>query len=212
MNRLRSAAAPVSRPPPIMCAQGGSAALIVVGILATACAVTTAALWIMHLTATSPGVPEFSKAVTFSKPSDTLQDADSRNALLRLFSATESAPTAGARPIEGVKLQGIVSDKRGTSVALFSIDGAPSVRLRPGERVRDGVTLVEIQRLQVLLEQGGRTVELKLPARATPQSAMVNTLQPKSDMGQMVPTFGTNPSGVAAPDSTVSPSAAPVKR
>ena len=156
----------------MICAQRGGVPLIVVGVLATACAVTTAAIWTMHLTATSAGVPEFSKAVTATRTSDTLQDSDNRAALLRLFGAPALAPAAGGREIEGVKLQGIVSDKRGSGVALFSIDGAPSVRVRAGGRVRDGVTLVEIQRRHVVLQQGGRTVELALATRTMPQTAV----------------------------------------
>ena len=210
MNIFRNAAAPLS--PPKICSQRGGVPLIVVGVLATVCAVTTAAIWIMHLTATSAGVPEYSKAVTATRTFDVPQDSDSRNALSRLLSAPASAPTTGGREIEGVKLQGIVSDKRGTGVALFSVDGAPSVRVRAGGRVRDGLTLVEIQRRHVLLEQGGKKFELVLATRAMPQTGLANTPQRSIYTAPAQPAIGSGPTGNVAPGATGLPPAAPASR
>ncbi len=150
----------------------GSGALVVVGALAVAAAVTSAVIWVMHLSASSLGVPEYSKAVTASRALAVPETAASRDAVTRLFGAAAPAPTAGLREseMEGVQLLGIVSDRRGAGVALFSVEGAPPVRVRVGARVRDGVTLTEIHRRHVVLtqglSQGARTVELGLAARS----------------------------------------------
>ncbi len=127
----------------------------------------------MHLTANSSGVPEFSKAVALSPALDAAQASGGSDALARMFGA--HAPAAGSREVEGVQLQGIVSNRRGTGVALFSVDGAPPVRVRAGGLVRDGVTLVEIKQQQVVLERGGRTFELTLLKRSVSLDAPSDT-------------------------------------
>ena len=173
MSRLRSITPAAFRH--TRCGERGGAALAAIGMLAAACAVTSAVLWTMHLTANSSGVPEFSKAVALSPALDAAQAPAGSDALARMFGAPAQAPAAGTREIEGVQLQGIVSNPRGTGVALFSVDGAPPLRVRAGGLVRDGVTLVEIKQRQVVLERGGRTFELTLQKRSVPLDAPSDT-------------------------------------
>ena len=202
MSTLHSALSAACRP---SCrSERGGATLAVIGVLAMACAATSAVIWIMHLTANSTGVPEFSKAVTVTEPT---QMSGSRDALAQMFGAPVFASTKGAREIEGVQLQGIVSDKRGTGVALFSVDGASPVRVRAGALVRDGVKLLEIRQQQVLLERGGNTFELALVKRTGLQDALTDARQRNIQTGQTVnPGAGGNvvpgdltPSAVAPP-------------
>ncbi len=148
--------------------QFGGMALTAIGVLAAAAAVTSAVIWGMHLTASSAGVPEFSKAVAVKT---TPQSKDNVAAVTQMFGSSAAMPLSSSREIEGLKLLGIVADQRGTGVALFSIDGAAPVRVRSGGVVRDGVKLVEIQPRQVVLERGGKTIEMAVPARvASPSS------------------------------------------
>ena len=143
----------------------GSITLIFIGAIALVCAVTSAVIWIMHLTVQTSDVPVFSNAVMVNAASTT---PGGRDAVAQMFGAPVAATSAGGHEISGVRLQGIVSDKRGTGVALFSIDGAPPVRVRVGGLVRDGVTVEQIHARHVLLEHSGKRLELRLVAR-TPQ-------------------------------------------
>ena len=202
MNKLCSVPFAVFRH--LRIGERGSATLAVIGVLATACAVTSAVIWTMHLTANSISVPEFSKAVTVT---ETSQAPGGGDVLAQMFGPPVFASTKGASEIVGVQLQGIVSDKRGTGVALFSIDGAPPVRVRAGALVRDGVKLLEIRQQQVLLERGGKTFELALVKRTGLQDALLDARQRTIQTGQTVnPGAGGNvvpgdltPSAVAPP-------------
>ena len=144
--------------------QHGGTTLVGIAVLATACALTSAVMWAMHLTAKSADVPDYSKSVTASSGMEFAQGVAGREAVARMFGAPAGSVSA-TREIEGVQLLGIVSDKRGTGVALISVDGAPPVRVRVGGRVRDGVTLLEIRDRKVILGRSGSTAELILPAR-----------------------------------------------
>lgn len=144
--------------------QYGGATLAGIAVLAVACALTSAVIWGMHLTAKSAGVPEYSKPVTASGGMEFAQGAAGRDAVARMFGGPAGSVST-TREIEGVQLLGIVSDKRGTGVALISVDGAPPVRVRVGGQVRDGVTLLEIRERKVVLGRSGSTAELVLPAR-----------------------------------------------
>ena len=175
MSRLRSITPTAFRH--TRCGERGGAALAAIGVLAAACAVTSAVLWTMHLTANSSGVPEFSIAVAPSPAHDAVQAPGGSDALARMFGAPAQAPSANTREIEGVQLQGIVSNPRGTGVALFSVDGGPALRVRAGGLVRDGVTLVEIKQQHVVLERGGKTFELALLKRSVPLDAPGETRQ-----------------------------------
>ena len=155
----------VFRNPNLAVAPRSDTAFAVAGALAAAGTLASVVIWGMHLLAFSPGVPEYSKAVTASNPQSAAQTTAGRDALVQLFGTGTPLPTAGLREIEGVQLLGIVADRAGAGVALFSVDGAPPVRVRLGGRVREGVVLTEIQRRQVVLAQGGRTVELGLAVR-----------------------------------------------
>lgn len=143
--------------------QRGIAIWLPLGLLAGAGALASAVIWGMHITAKSPGIPEYSKPVTADSGAPG-PSAVSRDAIARMFGGTAALST-GARDIEGVQLLGIVADKRGSGVALISVDGAPPVRVRAGGKVRDGVTLAEIRERKVVLEQGGTRVERDLPVR-----------------------------------------------
>ncbi len=178
MSRLRSVTPTAFQH--ARCSEHGGAALAAIGMLAAACAVTSAVLWTMHLSANSSAVPEFSKAVAPSPALDAAQAPGASDALARMFGAPAQVPAAGTREIEGVQLQGIVSDPRGSGVALFSVDGAPPLRVRAGGQVRDGVTLVEIKQQQVVLERGGRSFELTLLKRSVPLDAPSATRQRNS--------------------------------
>ena len=185
-------------------AKRGGAILAVIGVLAAACALTSAVIWTMHLTANSISVPEFSKAVTVT---ETSQAPGGSDVLAQMFGPPVFASAKGASEIVGVQLQGIVSDKRGTGVALFSVDGAPPVRVRAGALVRDGLKLLEIRQQQVLLERGGKTFELALVKRTGLQDALLDARQRTIQTGQTVnPGAGGNvvpgdltPSAVAPP-------------
>ena len=144
--------------------QHGGATLVGIAVLATACALTSAVMWAMHLTAKSAGVPDYSKPVTANGGMESAQGVVGQDAVARMFGGSAGSVST-TREIEGVQLQGIVSDKRGTGVALISVDGAPPVRVRVGGRVRDGVTLLEIRERKVILGRSGSTAELILPAR-----------------------------------------------
>ena len=186
-------------------AKRGGAILAVIGVLAAACALTSAVIWTMHLTANSISVPEFSKAVTVT---ETSQAPGGSDVLAQMFGPPVFASAKGASEIVGVQLQGIVSDKRGTGVALFSVDGAPPVRVRAGALVRDGLKLLEIRQQQVLLERGGKTFELALVKRAGLQDALLDTRQRNIQTGQTVnPGAGGNvvPGGITP--SAAAPSA-----
>ncbi len=154
---------------------GGSASWVVLAVVASAGAITSAVIWAMHLTASSPGVPEFSKAVAVSLPTP---EPGGREAIARMFGAPAAASTAGGREIEGVQLLGIVSAGSGKGVALFSIDGAPPVRVRAGAKLRDGVTLAEVQPRKVLLERGGKTFDVVLTKQPMSQGATPQTGAP----------------------------------
>ena len=167
--RIALAAAPQrAHPERIVRLQRGGATLAVIGALAAAGALTSAVIWAMHLTASSAGVPAYSKAVTASVAP---ADAGDRQALAQLFGASAFVSTANSRDLEGVQLQGIVGDQRGAGVALFSVDGAAPVRVRVGGVVREGVKLLEIQRQQVLLERGGKTFDVALVKRPSAQNS-----------------------------------------
>ena len=153
----------------------GSASWVVLAVVASAGAITSAVIWAMHLTASSAGVPEYSKAVAVSAPTP---EPGGRDAIAQMFGAPAAASTAGGREIEGVQLLGIVSAGRGAGVALFSVDGAPPVRVRAGAKLRDGVTLTEVQPRQVLLERGGKTFEFVLIKQPMPQGAVPQTGAP----------------------------------
>jgi hypothetical protein len=162
--------------------QRGGATLVGIAVLAAAAALTCAVMWAMHITAKSVGVPEYSKAVTASGGMESAQGPAGRDAVARMFGPATGV-VSGAREIEGVQLQGIVTDKRGTGVALLSVDGAPPVRVRAGQQVREGVTLVEIQQRKVLLRRGGSSVELVLPARVSSPVAAVAGKPPGAAAG-----------------------------
>lgn len=159
---MRKRFSSLQRASPVQRREFGGAALIAIGFLASAAAVTSAVIWTLHLTATSRGVPEFSKAVVAKTA---LPVKDNREALAQMFGAPVATAAAASRDIDGVKLLGIVADRAGTGVALFSIDGAAPVRVRSGSLVRDGVKLVEVRPQQVVLERGGSIIEIAAPAR-----------------------------------------------
>lgn len=187
-------------------AKRGGAIVAVIGVLAAACALVSAVIWTMHLTANSISIPEFSKAVTVT---ETSQAPGGSDVLAQMFGPPPVVASAkGASEIAGVQLQGIVSDKRGTGVALFSVDGAPPVRVRAGALVRDGVKLLEIRQQQVLLERGGKTFELALVKRAGLQDALLDTRQRNIQTGQTVnPGAGGNVVPGDITPSAVAPSA-----
>jgi hypothetical protein len=191
MNALHSMAG--MRRPSITAGRS-SVVLNGVGVLALAAALTSAGIWAMHVTAPSVDVPAYSKAVATVAAHDMRKTSGNADGLMRLFGA--SGPAGGAREIEGVKLQGIVSSGDGKGWAVFSVDGAPSIRVRDGGRVRDGVVLIELRRRHVLLEQGGQTVELALPARIPPQAGGASPLQ--SSMASSAQA-SSNVAGAAAP-------------
>ena len=141
---------------------------IAIGVLATGCAITSAAIWAMHLLSSSAGVPAHSKPIVASGAGEVANESSSSDALARLFGAPVTDNSG--RGVEGVQLQGIVGDRQGKGVVLLSIDGAPPIRVRVGGQVRSGLKLVEIQRKHVLLEQNGKTLELALVTRAASQS------------------------------------------
>lgn len=190
---------------PLHYRERGSITLIFIGVLALACAVTSAAIWIMHLTAQRTDVPEFSKAVTVNAATSVLGGSD---AVAQMFGVPAGATSTGLQEINGVQLQGIVSDKRGTGIALFSIDGAAPVRVRVGGRVRDGVTLGEIHARHVLLERSGKRVELRLVAR-TPQPA-VSIIQHRNNQTGL--RIGPGIAGAALPGGYPPPSPAALIR
>ena len=170
--------------------QRGGATLVGIAVLATACALTSAVMWAMHLTAKSAGVPDYSKPVTANVGMESAQGVVGQDAVARMFGGPAGSVST-TREIEGVQLQGIVSDKRGTGVALISVDGAPPVRVRVGGRVRDGVTLLEIRERKVILGRSGSTAELILPARTNSPVAAAT--------GKAQGTLAGLPGGSAAP-------------
>lgn len=150
-----------------MRARGGIVAALL-GTLFLAGAVTSAVVWIMHLTATSTDVPEFSKPVT-AAPAPAV--SGERDAMAQLF----GTPKIITRELDGLQLQGIVSDTHGRGVALISVDGAPPIRVRAGGQVRDGVRINDIQARYIVLERGGKLAELALVKRPAPPDATVDS-------------------------------------
>lgn len=178
----------------------GSITLILIGVIALVCAMTSAVIWTLHLTVQSSDVPGYSTAVRVNAAS---MAPGGRDAVAQLFGVPAVATSTETHEISGVQLQGIVSDKRGTGVALFSIDGAPPVRVRVGGRVRDGVMLEQIHARHVLLEQSGKRVELRLATR-TPQPA-VSAAQHRNDQSGLSNGPGIAGTGLAGSRSPPSP-------
>ena len=167
MNQFNAA-----HPPPYRSFRGvtrGGTALAALGILAVAATITSAIVWSMHLTAESSDVPAYSRRVASAKTAtDAPATRNEREALLQLFGSAAAPGKDGSQTLDGLQLQGIVNDKRGTGIAIFSIDGAAPVRVRAGGQVRDGIRLAEVQSKQVVLERGGQRVELALVKRPAP--------------------------------------------
>ncbi len=180
----------------------GNITLIMIGAIALVGAVTSAVIWTMHVTAQSSDVPEFSAAVVVNAASIAPGGSD---AVAQMFGVPVAATSTEAHEISGVQLQGIVSDKRGTGVALFSIDGAPPVRVRVGGLVRNGVTLEQIHARHVLLERSGKRVELRLVAR-TPLPT-VSDIQHRNNQTGMNIGRGVPRSGLPDGHSLSSPAA-----
>jgi hypothetical protein len=176
-------------------------ALSLLGGVALAAALTSAIVWLMHLTAKSTDVPENAKAVAAagSAPGTPPLPA-ARDALLQMFGAPAITPQGGAATLEGVQLQGIVNDKRGTGVAIFSIDGAAPVRVRAGGPVRDGVRLIEIHAKSVVLERSGERLELALAKRVVSPDAYTDSRPRAAAIGAQAVTGNTaDGRGVPAP-------------
>jgi general secretion pathway protein C len=148
-------------------ARGGIFAALLGALFLTG-AVTSAVVWMMHLTATSADVPEFSKPVSAAPAPAMRGDQD---AVAQLF----GTPKIITRELDGLQLQGIVSDTHGRGVALISVDGAPPIRVRAGGQVRDGMRISDIQARYIVLERGGKLVELALVKRPVPADATIDS-------------------------------------
>jgi general secretion pathway protein C len=179
----------------------GATAIGLCGIVATAAALTSAIVWAMHLTAKSTDVPVYAKAVTATGAAPaTAQLPATREALSQMFDTSVLTPQGGAPALEGLQLQGIVNDKRGAGVAIFSLDGAAPVRVRAGGQVRDGVRLIEIQAKSVVLERSGQRVELTLAKRmVSPDAYTDNRTRPAAAGAPTVTGNTADGRGVAAP-------------
>jgi general secretion pathway protein C len=143
----------------------GFAVIWLLSALAIIATAACAVLWGMHITAKETPVPAHAKPIA-AAPVVVMAPAP-------LLFGAGTVPDGGSAvfSVDGIRLQGVVTDRRGVSVALVSIDGATPARFAVKSALRDGVTLREIHTRHIIVERGGNTAKVTLVERQAGLSA-----------------------------------------
>ena len=87
-----------------------------------------------------------------------------------LFGSREVPAASSAN----ITVAGVIAEGgRGRGVALLSVDSLPAMAFRAGDQVSDQTTLKEVKANGVVIESGGITREVLLPAREPPSGIEV---------------------------------------
>lgn len=100
--------------------------------------------------------------------------ADGRGEAARTLFGTAPVLSQAAAPTDGaIKLLGVVAAADGhAGYALLQLEGKPTVAVREGEAVADGVLLREVGSDHVVLERGGLAETIALPVNRAPMQTL----------------------------------------
>lgn len=160
------------------------------------------AYWIMQLAAPRPAIA----------PSGTLGEAATTRSLgsaAQAFGRPQAAQPISAAPTN-IQVYG-VAESGENGVAILAVDGKPAAAFAVGSKVDDTTKLVSALDGKIVLEQNGRRIEVKAPARpslAVLTSGIARAGEPgQASTAAPVPTRpgGFNPPPRAAPPPSYSP-------